>query len=82
MKNKFYLSIDSPCSEDFNSFTPTKEGGFCSSCTKNVIDFPKLSQEEINTYFNNKAYNNICGRFKTEQLNTIYEPQYKRRSND
>ncbi|BCY27609.1 carboxypeptidase-like regulatory domain-containing protein [Flavobacterium okayamense] len=78
MSNKFYLNIDSPCSEDFNSFTPTKEGGFCSSCTKNVVDFTKLSHEEINTYFNNKRNNNICGRFKTEQLNTIRDPQYKR----
>ena len=33
MKNKFYLNIDSPCSEDFNSFTPTKEGNFCSTRT-------------------------------------------------
>ncbi|MCB0744949.1 MAG: carboxypeptidase-like regulatory domain-containing protein, partial [Ignavibacteriae bacterium] len=49
-------------------------------CTKNVIDFTKLSQEEINAYFNNKGNNNICGRFKTEQLNTIYDPQYKRKS--
>ena len=80
MKNKFYLNIDSPCSEDFNSFTPTKEGNFCSICTKNVIDFTKLSREEINNYFENKENDNVCGRFKTEQLNTFYEPHYKSKS--
>lgn len=80
MKNKFYLDIESPCSEDFNSFTPTKKGGFCDSCSKEVIDFTKLSQKEINDYFHNKKDNTICGRFTAEQLKTTYEPKSKRKS--
>lgn len=80
MENKFYLKIETPCSEDFKSFPSTQNGGFCNLCTKEVIDFTKLSQEEINTYFNSNENDNICGRFKIEQLNTIYEPTYKRKN--
>lgn len=80
MENKFYLNINSPCAEDFNSFTPTKNGGFCSSCTKNVVDFTKLSPEEINIYFENKNNKNVCGRFTSKQLNTVYETKFKRKN--
>lgn len=80
MKNKFYLNIKTPCSKDYNSFTPTNDGGYCQFCTKNVVDFTKLSKEEINNFFHNYRNSKICGRFKAEQLNVIYKQSHKRKS--
>ncbi|MCX2744125.1 carboxypeptidase-like regulatory domain-containing protein [Mangrovivirga sp. M17] len=69
MKKQFNLSIDSPCSEKFQNFTPTTNGGFCQSCQKNVVDFTKMTEAEIIQYFNTTK-SNTCGRFTSGQLKT------------
>lgn len=74
MNNAIKLDIKSPCSEDFNQFKPTTKGGFCATCTKEVIDFSKMNSEEIINYFNTKNTTNTCGRFKSEQLTTHQIP--------
>ncbi|NOT75795.1 MAG: hypothetical protein HOP08_12785 [Cyclobacteriaceae bacterium] len=66
MKNELILSIAKPCHEEYSKFTPTKKGGFCSSCQKEVIDFTYWSEEEIKQYFINGAA--TCGRFRANQL--------------
>ena len=70
MKNQFSLEINQSCSEDFNEFKPTLKGGFCASCKKEVIDFSKMNSQEVRDYFKNKSKNNVCGKFKTNQLKT------------
>lgn len=74
MNNAIKLDIKSPCSEDFNQFKPTTKGGFCTTCTKDVIDFSKMNSEDIINYFNTKNTANTCGRFKSEQLTTYQIP--------
>lgn len=67
MKKQFTLSVKVPCSEKWANFTPTANGGFCSSCRKNVIDFTTKSEREIIDFFNNKR-TDTCGRFYRSQL--------------
>ena len=67
MKNNVHLRIPTPCHEKWNSFTPTHQGGFCSSCQKEVIDFTSWSEDRLKTYFKNSSAK-TCGRFKPEQL--------------
>lgn len=76
MKDQFSLKISKPCLEDFNQFKPTLQGGFCGSCQKEVIDFSKMNSDEILDYFKNKNTQDVCGRFKTNQLKT-----YTKKSN-
>lgn len=71
MRN-FSLSITTPCSEKWASFTPTLKGGFCSSCRKEVVDYTNLSDEEIISFFKNKPAN-TCGRFRADQLKPYAE---------
>ncbi|MEW5676737.1 carboxypeptidase-like regulatory domain-containing protein [Flavobacterium enshiense] len=80
MKSKFYLDITSPCSEDFNKFNATVKGGFCNSCSKEVIDFTKSSPEEIVDYFNKEKSKNVCGRFKTSQVRNHNESVAKKKN--
>jgi uncharacterized protein with PIN domain len=51
---------------------PTAEGAFCTSCNKNLIDFTKKSNQEIENYFL-KTENNIsiCAKLSTSQLFNI-----------
>ena len=67
MSKRISLSIENPCHEQWSDFTPTATGGFCSSCSKNVIDFTKMTDAEVLAFFTNKPAN-TCGRFRTDQM--------------
>lgn len=67
MSKRISLSIENPCHEQWSDFTPTANGGFCSSCSKNVVDFTKMSDAEVLAFFTNKPAN-TCGRLRTDQL--------------
>lgn len=64
---KINIQIDKPCSEKFNDFAKTDTGGFCKSCKKNVVDFTKMSDEEIFNYFDSEK-SKTCGVFLESQL--------------
>lgn len=61
------LSIPSPCSENWNTFTPASQGRFCLSCSKVIIDFTGKSDAEIMEFFTRKPAR-TCGRFRTDQI--------------
>lgn len=65
----FTLSIPSACSQKWESLTHTAQGGFCTACSKTVIDFTGKTQEEIIRYFQNPP-SHTCGRFRPAQLRT------------
>ncbi|GMN07689.1 hypothetical protein MTsPCn5_30780 [Croceitalea sp. MTPC5] len=62
------ISIPKPCSENWNQMTPTQKGAFCQSCSKEVLDFTNTSKTELARKLDTNQ--NICGRFKPEQLDT------------
>lgn len=49
---------------------PEKEGRFCNSCNKTVIDFTEMTDSEVANYFNDTRLQNTCGRFTDAQLNS------------
>lgn len=65
------MSVETPCSKNFSEFTPTSNGGFCNSCSKNVVDFTKMSDAEILDYFAQKQ-DSTCGKFNPNQLGIEY----------
>lgn len=73
MKNQFTLQINKPCLENYATFKPTKSGGFCNSCSKEVIDFTNMNSKEIINYFKEKKNDNTCGKFNKNQLKTYNE---------
>lgn len=80
MNDQFNLKIKTPCSEDFDKFTPTRKGGYCGSCKKEVIDFTKMNSQDIINYFQSNETQNICGRFKDQQLRTYDHSIQKKRN--
>ncbi|WP_075341335.1 carboxypeptidase-like regulatory domain-containing protein [Tenacibaculum agarivorans] len=81
MKNQFTLEVKNPCSENFNNFTATKAGGFCKSCSKEVIDFTGKSPQEIIEYFKKQTNEKTCGRFTDYQLTTYTENSNPKKKN-
>ena len=67
----FQLTIPEPCHTDWNEMMPTQQGAFCSSCSKEVVDFTQMSDADVKNYFLNKHTGSTCGRFRTEQIHRI-----------
>lgn len=75
MENK--IIIPKPCNENWNSMSPNKNGRFCNSCNKTVIDFTKMNNPEIQKYFTeNSGEERICGHFKLNQIETPERIKY------
>lgn len=75
MNRPIQITIPKPCHEDWRTFTPTAQGGFCQACQKEVINFTKWTDQAIADYFEN-AKGKTCGRFQKHQLNAA-RPQKK-----
>jgi len=75
MKKVIKINIDTPCSENWESFPKTVSDftvtGHCASCSKNVIDFTTWNDERIKAYFKARPQN-VCGRLASSQLK-VYE---------
>lgn len=51
--------------------TPTEKGRFCQACSREVIDFSVLSDEEIKDFLISNAGKPACGHFNNSQLERI-----------
>ena len=67
MKRSLTLSVPTPCSQQWGSFTQVPGGGFCSSCNKVVVDFTTLTDAQILDHFKH-ATGTTCGKFLPGQL--------------
>ncbi len=62
------ITIPNPCSENWNKMNKTQKGRFCESCNHVVVDFTKMTDEKIKTYFEINKSNDVCGKFKKSQV--------------
>jgi hypothetical protein len=69
MPQKINIAIKKPCSENFNDFQFTGIGSYCTSCKKEVTDFRRMTDQEIQNYFKIPK-KNTCGYFLESQLKT------------
>lgn len=65
------INIPKPCHEDWNEMTTTDRGAFCQVCTREVVDFTNMSDEEVQNYLLNKAGEKTCGKFSNHQLDRV-----------
>jgi hypothetical protein len=71
MVRKYKITISEPCQEDWNKMTPNDQGRFCMSCAKTVVDFTAMLPEEVQHFFIQNQNQNICGRMRKSQLDSI-----------
>lgn len=66
------LVIAQPCHENWGKMTPTEKGRFCSSCTKEVVDFRTKKKEDIIEYLENyQGEGQTCGQFHSSQIDEV-----------
>jgi hypothetical protein len=65
------IRIPNLCNEDWNKMTPNDNGRFCDTCKLTVVDFTKMSDDQIKNYLLNKGH--VCGRFDCTQIDTSHQ---------
>jgi hypothetical protein len=50
---------------------PVEHGRHCNACSKKVVDFTTMNDEEVKRFFIGQQGQSVCGRFKNEQLYRI-----------
>lgn len=71
------INIPKPCNQNWNSMMPNKNGRFCNSCSKTVVDFTKMENLEIQNYLiENSSKESVCGHFKFNQIETENNIKY------
>lgn len=64
-----HLKVTRPCHEKLEGMTPTKNGFYCDSCSKTVVDLTRMNSNQIIKLIN-QSNQEICGILTEEQLNT------------
>jgi hypothetical protein len=72
-----FISIPTPCHEKWNEMSPSEQGAFCNVCSKTVVDFTSLSDEQVQNYFLKQREQRTCGRFRNDQLSDKEDPLKK-----
>ncbi|MFT3675311.1 MAG: T9SS type A sorting domain-containing protein [Chitinophagaceae bacterium] len=69
MAFRLNLKIENPCTENWDQMMPDEKGRFCLSCTKQVIDFSKMTDQELIRFFKQNRETEVCGQLSAHQLN-------------
>ncbi|MBC7864587.1 MAG: hypothetical protein IAF38_16555 [Bacteroidia bacterium] len=69
--NTFKINIADPCSQKWEEMTPTGNGRFCDACTKVVVDFTQMTNEELIEFYRTST-KKVCGRYRASQLNKTF----------
>ncbi|MBS1665672.1 MAG: T9SS type A sorting domain-containing protein [Bacteroidetes bacterium] len=67
MPGNLQIQIPTPCNEQWDKMRPEEKGRFCAACSKVVVDFSLMSDQEVLTYMA-RASQSVCGRFDSHQL--------------
>jgi hypothetical protein len=80
MRNKsFSIQIEKPCTVNLSGMTRHEVRLFCTHCEKHVIDFSKLSDEEVIRIVE-KMDEKFCGRFTKSQLDRVFTISKKKQA--
>lgn len=74
----FRLTIPNPCEQKWDLMAPSNKGKYCSHCQKTVIDFSRLSDNEIINIVA-QTPGKICGRLTQQQINYHFSNDQKLR---
>ncbi len=67
-KPNYIIKINNPCQENWNEMTQNDKGKHCAVCAKTVVDFSKLSDNQVIKLIENSK-GKVCGHFNKTQLN-------------
>jgi hypothetical protein len=62
VKKGIRITVSEPCAQQWQDLTPQEGGRFCGSCQKLVVDFTRMSDQELLRYFKDHS-GKVCGSF-------------------
>lgn len=65
------VQIPQPCHASWDKMQAQHQGRHCKACDKVVVDFTRMSDDEIRTWLRDKAGEKVCGHFKAEQVQRL-----------
>ena len=68
MSSYNHLQISEPCTQNWKNMDAAQNGKFCNHCSKTVVDFTGLTDEQIIAQLQQHK-GKLCGRLNPEQLN-------------
>jgi hypothetical protein len=68
-----HIEVQEPCHENWNQMSPQEKGRHCDKCCKTVFDFTEMPTDIVLKYIAERKNENICGRFRSEQV--VVPPQ-------
>ncbi|MCW3127065.1 MAG: susC [Bacteroidetes bacterium] len=74
-KSGIQISIPKPCHENWEAMDQTARGAFCHSCSKEVIDFTRMTDQQVIERLTTAS--RICGKFREDQVTRqlrLYRP--------
>lgn len=63
------ISLAFACGESYEHMPVRGEGRYCGKCDQVVVDFTKMSLEEIRSWFEARKGQPVCGRYPTLHTN-------------
>ncbi|RYY94724.1 MAG: hypothetical protein EOO11_17310, partial [Chitinophagaceae bacterium] len=70
MKRPAYrITLDTPCTQDWDDLDPQGAGRFCASCNRCVLDFTNASDAAIVRHL--QQHGTACGRLRADQLDRL-----------
>lgn len=71
------INLRNPCKESWSNMEVSENGKFCSLCNKVVVDFTKMTDNEIYEFAKKNSNISVCGKIYKNQLNRKLIPQKK-----
>ncbi len=59
------------CQQKWSEMDPAQDGRYCSACSKIVIDFTTMNDEQIIKYLEYQKKTNLCARLSNEQMERV-----------
>ena len=63
-----HFHIPKPCHQNWDEMTPDEKGRHCQACNKTVVDFTKMTDDQVLNYFSQHQSQKICGKVHKSQL--------------
>lgn len=70
---KYIITLNKPCSENWDKMTAVEQGRYCVLCNKAVFDFSSMDKAQIIKILKKHKKHQLCGRFRTTQLDVAIE---------
>jgi hypothetical protein len=77
-ERKYTIVMHYLCEEQWSKMQDTQQGKYCDHCSKEVVDFTNMSDQQIIHYMQSNHVTKGCGRFRNTQIDRIQIPMHER----